>query len=138
MLVSLLLPLPVSDWVLVLEKLLTKGKEMFLAISVWWKYFKHHSDQHPMGNISLSCDLTKKKSLEKRFIADLMWRLIGPFCLKCYFKSNLSIKELYCRWSVFKKCWSMDLVYSHESLSAYLHSLSSNHLLFSYGHCFPY
>lgn len=34
MLVSFLLPLPVSDSVLVLEKLLTKGKEMFLAISV--------------------------------------------------------------------------------------------------------
>lgn len=72
MLVSFLLPLPVSDLILALEKLTTKDEEMFLAISVWWEYFKHHNDQHPVGNnlISLSCDLIKKKSLEKRFIAD--------------------------------------------------------------------
>lgn len=35
MLVSFLLPLPVSDLILALEKLPTKDEEMFLAISVW-------------------------------------------------------------------------------------------------------
>lgn len=35
-----MLPLPISDLILALEKLPTKDEEMFLAISVWEELFQ--------------------------------------------------------------------------------------------------
>lgn len=53
---------------------------MFLAVSAGWEYFKHHNDQHPVGNNLISLMwFDQKKSLEK-----------GLLLTKCGDMSDLS------------------------------------------------